>query len=82
MTMGNALKPGETLAAEKVQALSISRIQDKHFFSGSVEAQMKKDVIYIIKIVVQTSAEIIFSLCECAAGAGPNATCKHIIAGE
>jgi hypothetical protein len=75
----SALKQGALLAKDKVQGLSYCTSDNKIFFSGLVEAQMKK-VSYAIKFILNDKGEIQFSCCECAAGVGPTATCKHVAA--
>jgi hypothetical protein len=52
--------------------------QDAIFFSGIVGAEMKKQVTYNVKLVVGVNGEVKNSHCECPAGQGPHATCKHI----
>jgi hypothetical protein len=49
------------------------------FFSGIVAAAMKKHVVYNVKFVLQSTGEIQNSNCECPAGKGCHATCKHIV---
>ena len=41
--------------------------------------EMRKDKIYSLMIRIEVpTADIQFAKCECAAGMGPKATCKHI----
>ena len=75
-----ALQKGQKMADEGVEALSFSVERSKVFFSGIVDAEMRKQVSYNIKFAVEEdTGEIIHSECECPAGKGPNATCKHIV---
>lgn len=50
------------------------------FFMGIVNAAMKKNVSYNIKLLVESHGEVQNSLCDCPAGDGPHATCKHVVA--
>ena len=45
---------------------------------SSCHAEMRRSVMYTIHICVQESGIIDSSQCECAAGMGPTAHCKHI----
>ncbi|KAL5019069.1 hypothetical protein ScPMuIL_004791 [Solemya velum] len=56
-------------------------ISDSLFYVGSqCMAEMKKTVSYKIDAVVDMDGSIIETQCECAAGMGPNAHCKHVCA--
>ena len=79
----NSLKKGALMAKENIAALSFFKDSDSNqtFFSGIVNAAMKKKVQYSIKFVLNNSTgEIQCSHCECPAGMGPHGTCKHVIA--
>ncbi len=80
LTEVRAVKHGKRMAS-RVHGLSHC-FKDLHFFTGAVDAEMKKRVVYAIKLAVDKQGQISFSSCECAAGVGPRATCKHIIAGK
>ncbi len=77
----NALKKGCLLSEEKVEAMSYCEEKNFHYFIGIIGAAMKKRVAYNIKGVLHSSGEVIYSACECQAGAGPHGTCKHVVAG-
>ena len=63
-----------------VDALSYYQDKDQFFFSGIVSAEMRNKA-YIIRIRVEAaSGNILNSECDCPAGEGPTATCKHIVA--
>jgi len=78
----NAMKKGALLVRDKVRALSFCNEDKTSYFSGSVEASMKKNVLYSIKFSIEKPAEVSSSYCDCPAGAGPHSTCKHIVAGK
>ncbi len=67
--------------SDKVPGLSVSFSGGYAFFSGSVDATMKSKVMYSIRMVTSCpDGTIVFSSCECPAGAGPHSTCKHVVA--
>ncbi len=76
----SAMKEGQRLFLDKVEALSHC-FQGEDFFSGSVEASMKKNVSYSIKFALSKSGDVLQSSCDCPAGEGPHSTCKHVVAG-
>ncbi len=80
-----SLSQGSLLSQDKVHGISIARAgsdgdRSECFISGLVEAHYKK-VFYPIRLHLSAHGEIKYSSCECPAGTGPNATCKHIVAG-
>ena len=78
----NAMVKGNLLSKDKVQGMSLCQKDGIHFFVGTVEAMMKKRVLYTIKGGLDSNGEVCFSACDCPAGSGPHATCKHIVAGD
>ena len=50
------------------------------YLSGIVEAAMRSKTTYSMKLVIDGMGEPLQSHCECPAGKGPTATCKHIVA--
>ena len=48
------------------------------YIKSECRAQMKKSVTYKLDIAVDCDGCIVESQCECAAGMGPNAHCKHV----
>lgn len=78
----SAMKQGLKLFDCAVAALSLYMSDtDKLYMSGIVSASMKKRVQYNVKLILhKNSGEIQQSDCECPAGKGPHATCKHIVA--
>jgi hypothetical protein len=76
-----ALKKGWKIAADEgVQALSFCLYQGRFYYTGIVDAEMRKHCSYNIRIVVEeTTADVMNAHCECPAGKGPTATCKHVV---
>lgn len=74
-----ALQKGQSmLEGKKVLACSLLT-QDDIYLSGIVGAAMKKQVCYNFRLKIEKlSGSPLNSVCECPAGKGPNATCKHI----
>ena len=48
------------------------------FIKGQCSAEMKKHISYWIDISIDAEVAIIEGQCDCAAGMGPKANCKHI----
>jgi len=51
---------------------------DKFFVVSRCRAEMKKSVTYNMHVCLEKCGTIDSCECECAAGMGPNAHCKHI----
>lgn len=51
---------------------------DKLFVRSSCHAEMRKAISYQVDIVLDKSGLILESQCECGAGMGPHAHCKHV----
>ena len=49
-----------------------------HFIRGLVNAMMKKSVSYCFNINLTSNGVIMAAQCECGAGVGPDAHCKHV----
>ena len=76
----SAMKKGDLLSKECVLGLSHTQINDQQFFSSTVHAAMKKNTTYAVRFMISNIGEIVFSSCECPAGAGPHCSCKHLCA--
>ena len=57
-----------------------STTTDVHFFVSHMWAEMKKTVAYKVDISVSSLGVVQEAQCECAAGQGPSAHCKHVAA--
>ena len=54
---------------------------DSHWFvRSSVKASMIKSVKYVVDVMIGQDRSVVESQCECAAGMGPDAHCKHVCA--
>ena len=51
---------------------------DEAFIRGEVRAEMKKSVSYCVDVHVEDGGFIAEAQCECTAGVGPSAHCKHV----
>ena len=49
-----------------------------HYYKAQVWAEMRKSVCYTVDLLINDKAIVEESQCECGAGQGPNAQCKHI----
>ena len=75
-----AISKGKLVAEESVEALSLHKQSELTFFTGRVNASMKKRISYSVKIILQETGEVRNSHCECPSGMGPHGTCKHVVA--
>ena len=48
------------------------------FFTSQCKAEMKKSMVYNLQCCVDVDGAICSTQCECAAGMGPEAHCKHV----
>lgn len=53
---------------------------DSYFVAARCHAQMKNGVTYLVNIQLDTIGAVLAAECECAAGMGPDAHCKHVLA--
>lgn len=53
---------------------------NKYYVHALCKAQMKKHVTYNVDVLIDSNTVITECQCECAAGMGPTAHCKHICA--
>jgi len=58
--------------------MRMSKSDDKVYIRSQCRAEMRKAVLYNVDVVTHTDANIIECQCECAAGMGPKANCKHV----
>jgi len=71
---------GEALYKDKfLEYVRCCKKDDTFFFKGLVHAQMYKKVTYNVYLKIANDAVIEASHCECAAGEGGSAHCKHVI---
>lgn len=49
------------------------------YFKAQVKAEMKSNIVYRVDILVNMEHVIEEAQCECAAGMGPRAHCKHVV---
>jgi hypothetical protein len=58
------------------------RTCDQHgrvYFKAQVRAEMKTNVVYPVDIFITDQRVVKEAQCECAAGMGPHAHCKHVV---
>jgi hypothetical protein len=71
---------GEAMYKDKfLEYVRCCKRDDIFFFKGLVHAQMYKKVTYNVYVKITNEAVIEASHCECAAGEGGSAHCKHVI---
>lgn len=59
-------------------ALQECQDEDMYFYHGQVNSEYTKRLTYFTKLVVHQNGNIMESSCECVAGKGLRAVCKHI----
>lgn len=47
-------------------------------FKAEIRAEMRANVVYVVDLLLSPEAIVLESQCECAAGMGPSAHCKHV----
>ncbi|XP_041363632.1 uncharacterized protein LOC121379200 [Gigantopelta aegis] len=73
------IKTVKTFYNEKIVIfLRVGKDGDKFFVKSCCHAEMKKGVTYMVDIALSSDGDINETQCECAAGMGPNAHCKHV----
>lgn len=50
------------------------------YFTAYVWTEMKKNTSYKVDVCVEPSGVVVEAQCECGAGQGPTAHCKHVVA--
>lgn len=59
-------------------ALVYSLYNNHHCYRGQVNSEMTKNLTYFVKVIIHDNGEIVEGNCECVAGKGIKAVCKHI----
>ena len=63
--------------AGHIQCVIYKRYNDKMLVKCKCHAEMKKNQLYLMRAVFNTTSDIVFAVCGCVAGAGPTCSCKH-----
>lgn len=61
--------------------VKVGSLDEVYYIRGECRAQMRKRTVYTFTIVANEVGNVRECECECPAGVGPNASCKHILAG-
>ena len=72
-------KPQQMYYSKFLKSIRIHKNETSIFVAGRVSAEMKKHVVYTVDIKFDSHNVIQEAQCECAAGMGPEAHCKHTI---
>ncbi|VDI05211.1 Hypothetical predicted protein [Mytilus galloprovincialis] len=51
-----------------------------YYLKSGCRVEMKKSVVYTVDVCISFDRQILEAQCECGAGMGPNAHCKHVAA--
>ena len=54
--------------------------KDSHFLWSAIKAEMRKSVSYLCHVKLDSQGSVLEAQCECTAGLGPAAHCKHVLA--
>lgn len=63
---------------EFLLALVVSNNKEYCFFRAQVNSEMTKSLTYFVKLALNQEGQIIEGTCECIAGKGTRAVCKHV----
>lgn len=61
-----------------LSALVHVKQNNHHYYRGQVNSEMTKNLTYFIRMVIHEEGEIVEENCECIAGKGTKAVCKHV----
>lgn len=64
--------------SENVNDVLYKEVENNLFIKVKCSTEMKKAVVYTVRLVFNSSHDIVFATCACVAGCGPTAVCKHI----
>lgn len=59
-------------------SLVVSNYKELFFYRAQVNSEMTKSLTYFVKLVINLEGNIIEGSCECIAGKGTKAICKHV----
>lgn len=61
-----------------LMSVRMASTNNRYYVQGRCAAEMKKSIIYTVDVVLDASGAVCESQCECGAGMGPDAHCKHV----
>ena len=64
--------------AKFVKYVTVGELSGTHYFQGVIRAEMKKHMAYMVLLSLDRHGVVANAHCECAAGSGMAATCKHV----
>lgn len=74
-------KTAENLYQQRfLKFIRLAHHQNMYFFKSACRAQMRRNVSYQVDVCVDEDGCVVETQCECAAGMGPTAHCKHVCA--
>ena len=71
-------KPDKLYSAGFLKFVRSASHQDNFYYKSQCRAEMRKNVTYVVDVVVDKYSTVLQCQCECAAGMGPTAHCKHV----
>jgi len=61
-----------------MRCLRLAILDSQSFVSAIVWAEMRKSVAYKVDVCIDSRGVVVEAQCECGAGQGPSAHCKHV----
>jgi len=61
-----------------IRSLRYASAGETTYVTGRISAEMSKLLVYVVDIQLDKHGAVIEAQCECAAGSGPGAHCKHV----
>jgi hypothetical protein len=71
-------KPKELYDNRYLSYVRGANVDEKYYFRSKCHAEMRKDITYLVDAVVDKDGVVLEGQCECGAGMGPEAHCKHV----
>lgn len=63
-----------------IRFVRVAKTGENWYFYGSVWAEMRRSVTYRTDVYIGEHSTVMAAQCECGAGQGPTAHCKHVSA--
>lgn len=81
LNLVNNKEKGDNLYKEKyLLCVRSVAVANEYFVKARCGAEMKKHIVYTVDMKISSDGAIEEAQCECGAGMGPTAHCKHVIA--
>jgi len=68
----------EMYDARFIRSVRFAEMGETVYIAGRISAELSKSAVYVVDINLDKYGGIVEAQCECAAGCGPEAHCKHV----